>query len=345
MARTTRLFVLDRVRGLTRRLLRSVVLTGILVAQPSAGQEADTTVLVRLVAFSSIVAYDAGGEAQRVLYSTDTYIRSVGVSPDGRYVAFRELTVREHFAPYRLVVIDPSGRVVRIVEKDVQVLTWCCGPGKIAVITGRDVDSHPGFLPDRDGVFVIDVRTGSETTLRGIPFPYQLHWAAFDSSLYIKTSWTPEDPTTVYRYHAPTGELSRTSRRGIYFSPDGKYYFNDLVAGSFELYRSADDADVRSRLPEEVRGVLHPMWAPDADHVLLLPIVYHTPVPREQRPPPAQMVEFAEKIARQKLYIVDAETGRLLRMLDTGFARWSTNAKAIVVREDERARWIRASGP
>lgn len=347
MGRTTSLPPLPCGWRVSRRVVMSVVLLAGATWQAGLAQRADTILLVRKEAWNSVIAYDTSGERRHVLYSRGTYIPSVGVSADGEYIAFREKVHRDFFAPYRLVVIDPSGRVLRVVDKNVQRFTWCCGAGKMAVITGQTAESHPGFLPDRDGVFVVDVLTGSEIALPDIPFPYQLHWAAFDSSLYIRTSTTPDDPTLVYRYQPATGELSRTSRRGIFFSPDGQYYFEDLVAGSFGLYRSSDDADVTSRLPPHVRGVLNPQWAPDADHVLLLPDLYRPPV-AERRPLPEEPTERmreAEETLRQKLFVVDAASGRLIRTLDTDFAHWSTNAMAIPVREGRRVRLIRVPRP
>lgn len=279
----------------------------------------------------------------------------VVLSPTGRYVAFIEVVGPGGRRMQRLVVLEVStGTIRRYGESSIYALRgireylWCCGPDTLAIVTGQLSDEggtgKSATLPQ--GLSLVDVRTGGAMPIKGLRFPLQIHWAAFDSSLYIKDS--PDaapgarGPTVrpAYRYHAPTRALSRTTRRGIFFSPDGKYYFDTGLSeawGSFQLYRTADDQDVTARLAV-ARHHLGPDggWMPGADHVLLF---IEKPAPQPPKPPQSgDSVVRLSGPPRPRVFpdrwnlIVDAETGRVIDRFqgDVG-SGWKTNAAALPV--------------
>lgn len=303
-----------------------------------------------------VVVRDARTGLDHEIYRSQGHIPDqVAVSPDGRYLAFIEVVSQTGAGKRRLTVIERSGRAVRFLgessiyaARGIREYLWCCGPDKLAVITGgvggEGAVGESTTLPH--GLSLIDVRTGAATPIAGLRFPVQMHWAAFDSSLYIKDSPEAAPGTRgpvawpVYRYHVPTGTLSRTAHRGVFFSPDGKHYFDAGVyeaSRSFALYETANDQDVTARLAMP-RHHLGPEggWMPGADHVLIF-TEKPPPQPAKVRQPGDRRFARAETRAPRVFpdrwnVAVDAETGRVNNRFqgDIGVG-WKTNARALPV--------------
>src|SRR6266480_120670 len=236
-------------------MLRRVVLW-ILLMQPVFGLHAQTSgVLVRVEdrmrvgARNRVVLRTTPGQVDREIYRSEGEIPGdVAVSPN---------------------IKSEEGRRIR-------GYVWCCGAGKMAILRGSSRED-PTFRPGT--LSVVDVSTGDEEPVPGVWRPYQMQWAVFDSSLYVKALPPPGAPSganadfLIYRYHVPTRQLSLTSRHGVFFSPDGLYYFDAAVGEpGFRVFRSADDKDITSTLlPPDDKGALRPTgdWMPGAGHVLL----------------------------------------------------------------------------
>jgi len=295
----------------------------------------------KLGARNRVVLRDARGADTAIYRSDGTILGEVALSPDGRLISLVEV-VEEHRPEKRLVILDLSGRVVRIiVDKPIVRHIWC-GTGQIAVILGRGVEGGIGFMPE--GAAVLDVLTGLEQRLEGITLPYQLQWAPFDSSLYIK-AFAPRGARgaaaapPVYRYHAPTRRVSLTTHRGVFFSPDGLYYYDPSVEGSeFRLYRSPDDQDVTGRLQlagERLKDGPEFGWMPGTGHILLF--IDRPPRPKPRTGQPGESFRRMDRNVPQVYpdrwnLVVDAETGRVVERFqgDLG-AGWKTNAPALPV--------------
>jgi hypothetical protein len=290
----------------------------------------------------------------REVYRSEGHIPyDVSVSPDGRYLAFIEVVSQTGAGKQRLTVIEPSGEIASILgesslyaARGIREYLWCCGPDTLAIITGGLADEggmgESTTLPY--GLSLIDVRTGVATPVEGLRFPVQIHWAAFDSSLYIKDSphaarGAPRPLVwPVYRLHLPTRVLSRTTHHGVYVSPYGTYYFDTGVyeaSRRFQLYRTADDQDVTARLTV-ARHHLGPEggWMPGAHHVLVF-VEKAAPGPPK---PPGLQGRLVDEGRRPRVdpdrwnLAVDAETGRIIERFQGDIAvGWKTNAPALPV--------------
>jgi hypothetical protein len=328
------------------------------VIRPAYGQNVLVRVedRTRVTPTNRVVAREPSTGLDREIYRSEGDIFGhVVLSPSGPYVAFIEVVGPGGGRTQRLVVLEVStGTIRRYGESSIYALRgireylWCCGPDTLAIITGQLSDEggtgKSTTLPH--GLSLVDVRTGGAMPIKGLRFPLQIHWAAFDSSLYIKDS--PDaapgarGPTVypVYRYDVLTRALSRTAHRGIFFSPDGKYYFDTGFAeasGSFALYQTATDRDVTAQLAVP-RHHLGPEggWMPGADHVLLF-IEKAAP----KAPKPTQPGDSTVRLSgppRPRVFpdrwnlAVDAETGRVIDRFqgDLG-AGWKTNAPALPI--------------
>lgn len=322
-----------------RRLLASLVIIGPLTASATITRpqaETQSPILVRVADRQAVVVYDTATGQEKTLFRSSGYVplNSVAVSSDGRHIAFREKIAPDFTAPYRLVVIDSEGNAVRTIPRDVRRFIFCCGGERVAMITGSTHEGGIGFTPE--GLFVIGVASGAEKRIAGVPAPYQLHWAPFDSALYVK-SLVPTDSVQVYRYDPSGGELTATSHRGLLFSPDGEYYLDPIVEGVTRLYRSQDDLDVTARLPADlVRVGRIPSWIPGSGHALLFTETRQPAPSRSDQVRPKRPLAPAGRVTRptaeSRNYVVDAETGAVLHTFEGRIADgWVTNVYAIPV--------------
>src|SRR2546425_3130218 len=288
-----------------------------------------------------VVIRDPRTHQDRELYRSAGHIPdAVALAPDGRFVAFVEIVTHERVPEERFVVADLSGRVVRaFAGRHIRQAVWCCATGQIALLRGGGEGST--FIPET--VSIVDVEGGAERALEGIWLPQQIAWAAFDSSLYIKGAppasargkRNPQWP--VYRYQLASGPLSVTTHRGVYFSPDGAYYFDPSVEGSgFHLYRTADDQEVTARLQitsEQAQFGPEGGWAPGAPHLLVFVErpAQRTPAPGQPRGTPHLIDPRAPQVYPDRWNrTVDAETGRVTdRFQGDISAGWKTDAAAL----------------
>jgi hypothetical protein len=309
----------------------------------------------RLGPRNRVVARDPATSTDRDIYRSEGRIPyDVTLSEDGRYLAFIEVLSQGGAGTRRVTVLDRAGRIVTALgvsavyaPRVVREYVWCCDTGTIAVVTGGLGDEagsgESTTLPV--GLSLVDVRTGDVSAVEQLRSPQQINWVPFDSSLYVKDS--PQAGSRargavrflVYRYHAPTRTLSVTTRRGVFFSPDGKYYF-DRGTGegsrSIAVYRTSDDENITSQvLPQGEYQLSGPGWQPGADHAL----VFAEESRRTERPRHERGRKFAREPTRGPQVhsdrwnvIVDAETGRVIDRFQGDIrVGWTTNVRALPV--------------
>ncbi len=291
-----------------------------------------------------VVRYDVVSHGEQEIYRSNGHLLGeVNLPSDGAFISVVEVLQSPAGPELRLVVLDLRGHVVRVVpqrgDRGIREHTWCCAPGHVALIMGA-VDEPHTFTPE--SASVIDIRTGVERHLQGIWRPQQIYWAVFDSSLYVKGApsqaarGVPGAQWPVYRYHVPSGSVSATTHHGVFFSPDGNYYF-DPVPSEFRVYRAADDQDVTAalRLPrQQVRWGPQGGWMPGADHALTF---VEQPVQPEHKPgQPREPVRPADPNVPSAFperwnLVVDVETGRVIDRFRGNVGGWKTNAPALPV--------------
>ena len=326
-------------RTRSRALLLVAALTVPPLFSGHAFQQPGTLILRRervhgATIYDQVMLYDPVTRTNRAIFRSDGHIPGdVDVSPEGEYASFVEaFTINPGVVRNRLVVIDGRGAVVRAIEnRPVGTYAWCCGKGNVAIITGPpSEDGDIGFVPE--GLYLIDVTTGAERHLEGVVgFPYQLHWSPVDSSLYIKTLPTPSGGK-VYRYDPRTQLLVLTPHKGLFFSPDGLYYYDWFTQGfGFRVYRAADDLEVTGDLAAQVGPEVR--WMPGAGHVL---VFNEKPAPRPPKTGGPGRVELTDRMQRVSPdrwnRAVDAETKRVVvRFQGNMMAGWRTNAPLLPI--------------
>lgn len=144
--------------------------------------------------------------------------------------------------PRRLIALEKTGRVLKKIE-GVQRFSWSPNGAYIACILGEDTEGF-GFVPS--DLVVVNTSTWKQKIIgRRIRYT-DVSWAAFDSMIYVT------DYHRVYRVNPESGLTEKTERRGIFFSPNGKYYYNaNYEGGSFAVFDAMDDRVVTPSWLEE----------------------------------------------------------------------------------------------
>ncbi|HJS42437.1 MAG TPA: hypothetical protein VJ755_03130 [Gemmatimonadales bacterium] len=166
----------------------------------------------------------ATGAGRRVYRSEADALDALSIGPGQERIALLEMSAKDRGGDpahtSELVVIDPEGRMVVRIDRNIQRYAWC-GDSCLAYISGEYYEGGVGFKPT--GAFVHNLVTREERFVPDVPLAYDLTWAPFDSSVYFKSLGRPSGEN-VYRFHLSTGIVSATSYKDFGFSPSGKYY-------------------------------------------------------------------------------------------------------------------------
>jgi hypothetical protein len=185
-----------------------------------------------------------------------------------------------------LVIIDTFGNIICSTGDNARRYSWSPDGKKLAYIAGTYIEGGFGFRTT--GVFLIDVPSCIKRKIvKDYPHPtadgdegggYDLNWAVHDSNLYVQ-----EYPALGgnYSYDPKTGKTKQVAYKGIYFSPDGRYYFSlDPEVLQVDLYVTATNEDITSRVRQQIREI-PAGWVPDRPHHLLSTIIEYDRKPED----------------------------------------------------------------
>ncbi len=270
------------------------------------------------------------GRSKTVYASPKWATRDLTVSPDGRRLALLEIDagivegVNYRIPPRsELVILDASGTLLHRVARDVQRYVWC-GTSCLAGILGTEDETDLGFRPI--GAFVLDLATGDSSPLPGPPYPSQLTWAAFDSSVYLRYSGP-----RIVRYHLATRSLHETTHRDLHFSTDGKFYlhFPSEPGERPRLYEAESDREVSAN---ELLAQGTPVrWLPSGGAHLLIRregAGRKLPDDRNQGPPRAVLLP-AGPSGDLEYVIYDVGIHRPVKTFKGHFPRWGSPAGVV----------------
>lgn len=252
------------------------------------------------------------GEIKRIYHSDKYWTHTLTVSPNNKYIAFIEETKPEYkrdgyeVAPqYCLVIIDDSGKLISRIERDVKKYVWSPDGEKIAFLTFRPCDPDYAYKCP-SGAWVFDINTSETIKIRDRAS--QVNWAIFDSAVYLF------DYRTVIRWNPRSKELDSTGYKGIYFSPDGKYYLALSSEDYPHLYVSSTNQEITNRVKTRF-GYLPRGWMSDQKHHMLAVKVDYEPTPEDtiSSGRPRAMVKGERKIIQKTFFIYDVEKDQVIK--------------------------------
>ncbi len=125
-----------------------------------------------------------------------------------------------------LIIYESNGEKVKLIENvpvwiKTKHFSWSKADAKIAYITGKVIiEGHYPFEPT--GVWLYDIENGKTTKIADTGV--KINWSRHDNNIYIQNKFDSVDPTDISIYNTSTGKLTKSDRKGIIFSDDGKYY-------------------------------------------------------------------------------------------------------------------------
>lgn len=191
-----------------------------------------------------------------------------------------------------LHIVDAKGKVTGNELADATgELAWSSDGTYLAYCTGRADVSRDDIASS--GTWVLNVVTGDvrKVSDRG----RHVAWNKSDGAFYIYSVPGPgETKEQVLRYDPPSGAVSETQRKGIYFSPSGSYYYRGKSQnfGSFDLFDSTSDASVLSKSKILSELVPQPVgWLPDEDLLLFETWYYGDNARRPEKAPHSMLFD------------------------------------------------------
>lgn len=158
------------------------------------------------------------------------------------------------YLPSELMIFSIEGKLLQTIP-EVQDYVWSPNGKAIVCITGTDIEGF-GFKADK--LMVIDISSWNQRVLQENVRIQDVFWAEFDSMIYTT------DFQTVYQINPKTGVISKTDYKGIYFSPDGNYYFvANYEGGTFGVYDRRTNKDVTPEGYKENPAVNFHRWLPE----------------------------------------------------------------------------------
>lgn len=175
-------------------------------------------------------------------------------------------TVHHYYENARLQILNLDGEALSDPIDSVRRYVWSPDGNKVAYITGDHYEGGSGFLST--GTWILDMGSRENDPVKIYMEGSDLNWRD-NNKLYI---WDVGDQ--VLRYDTNQKTIEDTSRNGIYFSPDGHYYFDPAREGEpIRLFTTYDDQEVTQHYSfltsEEIRHAQPRGWLDD--RTLLIP--------------------------------------------------------------------------
>jgi len=140
---------------------------------------------------------------------------------------------------YRLIVVDTkTGQEIISLNNG---RTFAFSPKNNAIVYVEEIPGERGSAPPpgyNAGVWLYDFNSKAKKQISKMDAPYiDLNWSEHDGNIYFTNG------RVVCKYNAQSGIMTETAYKGIYFSPDGRYYIYHPVTGEgdSEIYRTSDN--------------------------------------------------------------------------------------------------------
>lgn len=161
----------------------------------------------------------------------------LAISSTDNYISFLQGCVEGDsiYEENNLVIIEKESKRQIIVSDRVYSYCWHFDKDLIVYITGIDREGFPGFTSN--GVWVFDIKTNKKHKIA--ENGYDVFWSEHDGNIYVTNFFQ------VFRYDVKKEAGEVVPYKGIYFSPDGKYYCEGNYEGNPSyIYRTADNKPI-----------------------------------------------------------------------------------------------------
>jgi hypothetical protein len=206
----------------------------------------------------------------RPLYSRQEYYfyeSQIKVSPNGEYIALLGLfkiilaSGERYYERMDLIVLDRSGRELTKVDS---VWRYCWSPNSDQVAMLKGIRFEGKELPNTNRLQVVRIPSQGVIDL-GPSDDIELTWPSFDGQIYTKAR-----TGRVFRYSVTNKRRSLTEYKGLFFSPDGAYYFDRGLGGSVTNIFERKTGDVVDIEILNIEDANFADWVPSQPHLLVI---------------------------------------------------------------------------
>lgn len=179
----------------------------------------------------TIVEKEVSGAASKVIYAATHCIRDLSWSFDRSYLAFQVAgdpinSTSVEDVGHKLLILDKN-YAFRAEIPNVRYYVWNYKANQLAAIVGGHLEE--GVEYDCDEIILYKVDSQERISIPAVG--YDIAWTHFDDNIYIET-FNHNCPVLAYNPIKKT--VNQTAYLGIYFSPDGSYYFTvDKEGGGY----------------------------------------------------------------------------------------------------------------
>ena len=286
------------------------------------------------------------------------YIRNIEISPAGNHISY--IKVHPYIKPADLEVpnsfkiLSSSGKDLHTLNENVRKYVWSNSGNHIAFITGKYYEGGIGYSPEK--VIIYDVNNNTKEVVKEKIGAYEIAWSPDDSKLFIKIKYQ----SAVLEFNMSDKTLSSTEFKDIYFSPDGKYYYqkrNVMMYRKFAICDANSNAKIDNNLnindyfdnwePFDYVEIIG--WAPGKKHVLLYKHIiedvdYEDHVLPKKDPNDKNEEEWvlrdykSRKVTKVIYKFYDVETDTIEKVLETNATEHKliTNKNILIYQEDSK---------
>jgi len=191
----------------------------------------------------SILTRSQKSESSSIYYSTsgqsNCNIDSISLDYGDKRVAYCELCSNP--PSYRIIIIDKFHKK-QIISFDNGGPLFSFSPKGDAIVFSEEIPGEPGTPSPpsyRGGVWLYDFAKKKEQKIEiGNAGIRDLNWSEHDGNIYVATY------SDILRYDVKYNKVEKVFYKGIYFSPDAKYYARVPNEGESRLYNTIDNAEI-----------------------------------------------------------------------------------------------------
>jgi len=247
---------------------------------------------------------------------------------------------QQEYKRSKLLIFDAAGALITEITEDVRKYVWSPRGELIACILGVWMETAPeSFLSWKVLIYDIEGKRIAEINEHA----RDIYWANYDDCLYYITN-----KGEVYRYNHENNSNDKLGIKGIYISPDGKYYFSRWAAqnaDSYQLYRTSDNRNETDRVWQLIRdktGVERGRdgcqadivrWSGERGSRIVIEVRKYGTEVRGQ----FGLVVLTELMWRRNVTI-DLEKGEVTKIIDNVSEGWNGNGDAVVQEKKETYR-------
>jgi len=211
----------------------------------------------------TIVVKSKEKESPTILFESTRCIDKVFWSFDRAYLAF-VVNGKENDEFGRKLILLNKQLSLETEIPDVCYYQWSPQANQLVAIIGKDEEAEVGFTCDRIIIFNADTKEKISIPAIG----YDLFWAKHNNVIYVDTML--HDPG-ILSYDPVKRVVVNTEYKGIFFSPDGFYYYTvDKEGGGYFSVRKSSDQMIVDTNPMFQKDELYPLgWIQGTDCILI----------------------------------------------------------------------------